>query len=634
MNKKIYQTLERYLSNKTSRRDFIQALTAVGVTTLAAESLLASMKVELEADEGRGPAGRVEMFEGTAGAALVEQLKAAGVKYIFHTNTTGVATMMDGVDMNKINVIMVTHEGQAVSTAEGYALASNTLGFFVGSKVGVGNSISNLYNAWKDRTPLIVSYGRSTLKGQGGQDGFEEWDDHLKPTEPFTAWNWSCVDAETMPKTLRRAMKFAFTPPGAPVTLDFPGDLLTKKIRAPILKMDPKETRPLFRAGSDRIEKAAELLAEAKNPIFIVGSEITRGGATKEIVALAEKLSVPVAQDRRSPLFSDFPTHHPLFLSEYSPPLRFPQNIDLVVNLGGQASQELPKGVRLVHASSDADVIGKHRRTDLPILAHVPATIADLSDALDGILTKDRQKRIRSVRLEKTKVFTQGLEKARQVALRGRFDMTPISWERVGYELEQALDKDAVLVPELGSQDYKALHYLRQGEGQKHRIGRSAGSALGWGVGAALGVQLALPDRQVVSIQGDGGFMFGQSETLWSMARYDAPVLVVIMNNHSYNETRNRNLVRGGIQFEAGRDMTSYLGSPDIDFAKMASAYDIRGEKVSDPNDLAAALQRAVKTMRDGRPYMLDLEVSRDGLFAESTWYPEHSIAKLRKKKA
>ena len=128
--------------------------------------------------------------------------------------------------------------------------------------------------------------------------------------------------------------------------------------------------------------------------------------------------------------------------------------------------------------------------------------------------------------------------------------------------------------------------------------------------------------------------MFGQSETLWSMARYDAPVLVVIMNNHSYNETRNRNLVRGGIQFEAGRDMTSYLGSPDIDFAKMASAYDIRGEKVSDPNDLAAALQRAVKTMRDGRPYMLDLEVSRDGLFSESTWYPEHSIAKLRKKKA
>lgn len=634
MNKTIYQTLERYLSNRTSRRDFIQSLAAVGVTTLAAESLLASLNVELEADEGRGVDGQVEMFEGTAGAALVEQLKAAGVKYIFHTNTTGIATMMDQVDQDKINVIMVTHEGQAVSAAEGYALASNTLGFFVGSKVGVGNSISNLYNAWKDHTPMVVSYGRQPLKGQGGLDGFEEWDDHLEPTKSFTAWNWSCVDAETMPKTLRRAMKFAFTPPGAPVTLDFPGDLLNKKISSPILKLNPKSARPLFRASSARIEKAAELLAEANNPIFIVGSEITRGGATKEIIALAEKLSVPVAQDRRSPLFSDFPTHHPLFLSEYSPPLRFPESMDLVINLGASASQELPEGTRLVHASSDADQIGKHRPTDLPILAHVSATIADLSDALDGILTKDRQQRIRSERLEKTSAYTRQLEQARQIALRGRFDQAPISWERVGYELEQALDKDAVLVPELGSQDYKLLHYLRQGEGQKHRIGRTAGSALGWGIGAALGVQLALPDRQVVAIQGDGGFMFGQSETLWSISRYDAPLLVIIMNNHSYNETRNRNLTRGGRQYETGQDMTSYLGAPDIDFAKMASAYDIQGEKVSDPNQLASALQRAIKTMRDGRPFMLDLEVARDGIFSESDWYPRHSIAELRKKKS
>ena len=633
MKKAIYQTLDRYLSKKSSRRDFIQAVTAMGITSLAAESMLASAEQGWSADQGEGKADKVWISEGTAGALLVEQLKAAGVKYIFHTNTSGLATLTDAVDTREIQVIMITHEGQAVSTAQGYAMASGELGFFMGSKVGVGNSISNLYNAWKDRIPLVVTFGRASLRGQAGQDGFEEWDDHLKPTEPFTAWSWSCVDAETMPQTLRRAMKFAYTPPGAPVTLDFPPDLLRKKVRAPIYQLDPKRLRPVFRASSDRIEKAAELLANAKSPLFLVGPEVTRGGANKALVALAEKLSVPVCQ--AEDLFSDFPSHHPLFLGDYSPRMRFPKNVDLVINFGAKHGRAVPKGARLVHVSSDADMIGKRHYTDLPILAHAATVISDLSDAMDGIVTKDRMKRLRSERLEPTSAFNQQIQKSREIALRANFDNAPLSWERVGYELETALDQNAVIVPELGSEGPKVLGSLKMGEGGKRRIGRTTGSALGWGVGAALGVQLALPDRQVVGILGDGGILFGQTETLWSISRYHAPILLIIMNNHSYNETRNRNLSAfAGRQFQTGKDLTSYLGDPDVDFAKIAEAYSIKGEKVHDPKDLGPALQRAVKTMREGRPYLLDLEMERDGIFAESTWHPEFSVARLRNRKS
>ena len=172
------------------------------------------------------------------------------------------------------------------------------------------------------------------------------------------------------------------------------------------------------------------------------------------------------------------------------------------------------------------------------------------------------------------------------------------------------------------------------GHEDKLRIGRTTGSALGWGVGAALGVQLALPDRQVVAMQGDGGILFGQTETLWSISRYDAPVLIVVMNNHSYNETRNRNLSFGGTQFKTGKDLTSYLGDPDVDFSKIAAAYNIKGEKIFDPDDLGPALQRAVKTMREGRPYLLDLEVERDGIFSENTWRSPFSIAQLRNQRS
>jgi len=108
-----------------------------------------------------------------------------------------------------------------------------------------------------------------------------------------------------------------------------------------------------------------------------------------------------------------------------------------------------------------------------------------------------------------------------------------------------------------------------------------------------------------------------------------------VMNNHSYNETRNRNLAAfTGRQFQTGKDLTSYLGDPDVDFAKIAEAYSIKGEKVHDPQDLGSALQRAVKAMKGGRPYLLDLEVARDGIFAESTWHSEFSVAELRGQKS
>src|SRR5438034_11751960 len=109
--------------------------------------------------------------------------------------------------------------------------------------------------------------------------------------------------------------------------------------------------------------------------------------------------------------------------------------------------------------------------------------------------------------------------------------------------MEPTLEQDSVHVPEVGTAKPELLKQLKFGNENKLRIGRTTGSALGWGVAAALGVNVALPERQVVSIQGDGGFLFGQTETLWSISRYDAPMLIVVMNNHVYNDSRVRNMM-------------------------------------------------------------------------------------------
>ena len=161
----------------------------------------------------------------------------------------------------------------------------------------------------------------------------------------------------------------------------------------------------------------------------------------------------------------------------------------------------------------------------------------------------------------------------------------------------------------------------------------TTGSALGWGVGAAIGVKLAQPDRQVVALQGDGGFMFAQAESLWTMARYEVPVIVVIFNNRSYNGPRNKILKAGGKAAQVGKDMICYLGDPDVDFAKVAAGFGVKGEVRVAPEQVGPAIRRAIESTREGKPYLIDAVVGRTGLAADSTWHPKYSVASVRSRK-
>ena len=114
---------------------------------------------------------------------------------------------------------------------------------------------------------------------------------------------------------------------------------------------------------------------------------------------------------------------------------------------------------------------------------------------------------------------------------------SPVPWQRLAYELRQQLEPDAVIVEEQGT-EYKSLGMFPFADDAMMKIGRTEGRALGWGVGASAGVKLALPNRQVIALQGDGGYLFGQNDSLWTMSRYDIPVMIVVFNNGTYEETR------------------------------------------------------------------------------------------------
>ena len=201
-----------------SRRDFLAATAVTGIALGAGQvAAAAPQATPALRPENALPKGQPEMYSGTAAGAVVAQLRAAGVRTLFHTNTSGFGPFFEAIyAAGDVQVINMTHEGQGVAAAAGYTLASKNMGFFFGSHVGVFNALSNTYNAWKDRVPMLVTFGGGGGPGDG-KDSFESWDDRLGPTEPVTMWTGT-LGTEEVTETLRRAMKFAFGPPSGPVT--------------------------------------------------------------------------------------------------------------------------------------------------------------------------------------------------------------------------------------------------------------------------------------------------------------------------------------------------------------------------------------------------------------------------------
>ena len=239
---------------------------------------------------------------------------------------------------------------------------------------------------------------------------------------------------------------------------------------------------------------------------LVVGAEVGVEGAQDEMVALAEKLSVPVTETLHS-LYANIPNYHPLFLGELMAE-RYPRKQDLLISFGESftTTQQIHYGTSPWSTLVTTPIPWEGRcvrtwpfsRRFAPRSATFPMHGWDVDQGSDG--QNSRHQIGGSVRVHRQ------LKQSREMALRARFEDTPLTWERVGYELEKALDKDAVIVPEVGTEHDKIFRQLTLGGPNKQKIGRTKGDALGWGVRAAFGVNVALPEKQVVALQGDGGF--------------------------------------------------------------------------------------------------------------------------------
>jgi thiamine pyrophosphate-dependent acetolactate synthase large subunit-like protein len=625
--------IKRYLDQGLSRRQLVSGLSALGMSSVAAKAFAQNLTPVAQSTASDAAPAAIREVEGTGGKLFVEQLKAAGVEYVFFNPSTGDHPIFDAlVDVPEIKLIKGIQEGAVVAMADGYARASGRTGVVVVANIGLPNAMTQMVNTWKDQIPMLVAVA-SIDQDALGRDQWQETDHHELMTEPITKWFWQAQSTAAIAETTRRGLKFASTPPCGPVFLSLPTNTLDGQAKSQVWERSKFDVPMRIRPDKADIETAARMLIEAQNPLISIGDEITWCRGQKELVELAELLGAPVAGEAQSLGYwsKPFPTRHPLYIGPVLRTMRFPGKPDVLLNLGNKWGEMASPGTKLISIRLDPASLARQSPVDLGMVADLRLAMADLTDAIRSMATAARLKQIADDRSARTRAYSAQMADARQAIARGLSDATPISMERLGMELEANLDRDTCYVADVDSG--KTMDPLMAFGGDDKQYFGTGPNVLGWGMAAAFGVKLARPDVPVVSVVGDGSFLFSGPQPLWSMARYKAPVTTIVLNNHSYNNERNRIWNSAGRQFETARDMTCYNGDPDVDFAKAASAFGVEGETVKEPAVIKEALARAKTATVEGRPYLLDIHIKREGIGAMSEWHPSYSLADQRTRK-
>src|SRR5437764_996145 len=306
------ELVARYLSRSISRRGFLKGLTTAGISLASAESILESLVPIAHAQGTRGiPPEAIKMVEGTGAECFAEQLIASGVKYVFGNSASEDAQFYEAlVDRPQLKYILTPHEGPGAAMAAGYIKASGQPAIVMqAGVVGMANAIGQMFNAFKEQTPLVVYSYRTDQSRRAGRDGFEEVANQEQIVQPITKYTWLARRPDMIPETVRRAFKAAWTPPHGPAYISWHSDYKDESAPTEIIAQDQSDPRMRVRPNPDEVERAAKLLVEARMPLMVVGDEIYKAKAATKAVKLAEMLGMPVTQVRQ--LYAHFPETPP-----------------------------------------------------------------------------------------------------------------------------------------------------------------------------------------------------------------------------------------------------------------------------------------------------------------------------------
>ena len=554
------------------------------------------------------------MSKMTGKQALAEMLLAEGTKYVFGNPGTTESPLLDVLqDYKQLEYIVALQEGTAVGMADAYARATGKPAFAnLHIAGGLANGVSALYNAYQGGAPLVLTAGQSDTRAFITEPFLSG--NLVEMVKQFTKWSVEVLHASDLPIAIRRAFKEAKTPPTGPVFISFPWNSMDEVADVDIVPSGP--LYPRIRPDSEALAKSAQLLAKAKNPILMMGDRVARAEAIPEAVRLAELVGARVYSVGQSEL--TFPTGHPQFagtlnVNSTSIAERLAK-ADVILAAGSNVFSSflyLPepiigKSTKLIHLDNHSKEIEKIYPTEVGMLADPKAGMEDLIEALESVMSGSAREAAKN-RAASMGERRQKVREAFQARVKKSWDNRPISLERMMTELADVMPENGVLADE--SVTSRPTFLQARDFNEPGGFFRNAGGALGWGVPGALGVQMAMPDRPVLGMLGDGASMY-TIQALWTAAKYNIPVKYVICNNGTYKILRlNMELYLREMLGDQERQ-SEYVGmdfGQRLEIHKIAEGMGVEARRVEEPSDLRPAFEWAFS---QDRPTLVDVVIA------------------------
>jgi benzoylformate decarboxylase len=554
----------------------------------------------------------------TGVSAFLDVLAASGVTRIFGNPGTTELPLNDALAQDsRFKYIFGVHEIPVMAMADGYAMASRKPAVVnVHTACGLGNSMGMLYNAHCEGTPLLLTAGQQDRRLAMSNPVLAG--DLVGVARPWTKWACEIQRVEDVPVAVRRALQIALTPPTGPVFLSLPLDVQTESV-ADLDVTGLNSPIPVGRPPANAIEKAARILLESRTPAILAGSRVTEAGACELLAALAEEVGAPVFSEAatshgRVPISSTSPMYAgPLPL--WSPDVRKaldPFDLLFVVGMNllrlyiwREPEIPLPPNAKIIHADVDVVEIGRNFPVEIALPGDLRPSLSDLLAEIRSHSDRSSQ----SKRDERIHEFARQRERERQSIRqraeleRGRRPMTSLVLMDA---IARAWPSNAILVDEAVTTSRFALERMGVLQDPYAYFGHR-GRALGWGMGCAIGVKLALPERPVLGLIGDGAALYGV-QGLWSAAHHRVPVTFVIANNAQYKILKECGDMLPLPRIRSGDYLGMDLTSPEIDFIALTRSLGVKAIRVEDPQELTQSLR---ESWSRSEPILFDVPIER-----------------------
>ena len=551
----------------------------------------------------------------TGKQAVLEMLKAEGVKHIFGNPGTSEAPLIDMLgDYPELQYFLTLQESVAMGMGESYARATEKPSFVsLHVDSGLANGIALMLDALNTGTPMVI-----TSANYDARKVNETKTDLAELVRPVTKWSVELNLPDQIPSVMRRAFHEANSHPKGPVYVGFTANALEAEAEMNIVPSS--KMHDSYRPDPKGIEEAVKLIMAAKEPLMMVGDRVSEDHANDMAVELAELMGFPVHQSRGAEV--SFPTTHPQFFGNHT--LRVTssrkalESVDLVLAIGMDAMDELfywgdiilGENTKLVHIDPIPGRAGRSEPTDVGIVSHCGLAIEELIRSLKPLITPELANEIEGRKIGVVAAAADK-RKAFEDSVTAKWDNKPMSPARMMSELADALPDNAIVVDDSISNRATMRHYF---QGQKRGDLRAfRGQSIGGGIGTTMGTAVANPDRPVFGIIGDGSAMM-TIQGLWTAANDNIPCIFVICNNGMYRVLKvNFDVYQREIlqQKESSGENLPYSDFPTpFDVSSIASSMGVHGERITDPAEIAPAVQRAVAS---GKPAVLDIVI--DGSF-------------------